>query len=657
MRRSIRSLCAVGVTLALTAVPSGIATAQAADPAVQITGGRTQPVFSYSDAIREHILVETPVDSDGDGAKDRAAVDIIRPRETEQGLKVPVIIDDSPYYDNAGRGNESERKRYDATGAPVKFPLFYDNYFVPRGYAVLLVDMVGTTKSDGCPDVGAAADIAAGKAVIDWLNGRAPGFRQDGTPVAASWHNGRAGMIGKSYDGTLANAVAATGVRGLETIVPISAISSWYRYTRMNGVLYTDGYMQFLADYVDTDPAAKCAAVRQRLGVEQDDATGNYNAFWDERNYVSGSLADVSNVRASVFAVHGLGELNVKADHFTTWWEALGKRGVPRKLWLSQYGHVDAFDYRREEWIDTLHAWFDHWLYRVDNGVTSEPRVDLQVAPDRWVKQRDWPSRTLQIPLWLRSGEDGQGALSLLPSLRRTEMSFTDDPTQTESRMVSDPATASPNRLAFLTPPLRRAVRFSGTPKVDIQVKLDQPDVNLTALLVDYGEDDRVDHYAPAGGIRTLAEETCHGEATADDDGCYRRTETVTARRPLEIVARGWLDAANRRSLTTSEPLTPGRTYRLTWDTLPADYVVKPGHRLALILAGSDATETVPDQPAAAKVTVELTGSRIWLPIAALTGPSDADAPATLDFAPSPERGEWRGPTDVVLPTPSRDLY
>ena len=40
-------------------------------------------------------------------------------------------------------------------------------------------------------------------------------------------------MIGKSYDGTLANGVAATGVDGLTTIVPISAISDWYDYSRI----------------------------------------------------------------------------------------------------------------------------------------------------------------------------------------------------------------------------------------------------------------------------------------------------------------------------------------------------------------------------------------------------------------------------------------
>ena len=44
-------------------------------------------------------------------------------------------------------------------------------------------------------------------------------------------------MIGKSYDGTLSNGVAATGVEGLKTIVPISAISAWYNYSRDNGIV------------------------------------------------------------------------------------------------------------------------------------------------------------------------------------------------------------------------------------------------------------------------------------------------------------------------------------------------------------------------------------------------------------------------------------
>ena len=67
-------------------------------------------------------------------------------------------------------------------------------------------------------------------------------------------------MIGKSWDGSIANGVAATGVEGLSTIVPISSISSWYDYTRFGGVLRSPGYVQFLASYVGGRPSGVCAA-------------------------------------------------------------------------------------------------------------------------------------------------------------------------------------------------------------------------------------------------------------------------------------------------------------------------------------------------------------------------------------------------------------
>ncbi|WP_328709341.1 CocE/NonD family hydrolase [Microbispora hainanensis] len=379
----LRAAIAAVAVAAIGTVPAHAATG----PAITVDKGRTQPVFSYADAIREHVYVESSVDSDSDGRLDRVRVDIIRPRESGPGLKVPTIIDESPYYDNSGRGNESERKVYDAAGEPVKFPLFYDNYFVPRGYAVLNVDMVGTTKSDGCPDVGGRADVLGGKAVIDWLNGRAPAFHDDGSPAVADWSTGKAGMIGKSYDGTLANAVAATGVEGLETIVPISAISSWYKYQRSNGVIYNFNYMSYLSRAVDTDPAAKCAAKRAQLDVDADDTTGNYNGFWAERDYVAGSLGDASKVHASVFVVHTVNDLNVKPDNFSVWWQALAERNVPRKIWVGQYQHVDPFDFegRRDLWVDTLHRWFDYWLLGVNNGIMREPRADVQVGPADWV--------------------------------------------------------------------------------------------------------------------------------------------------------------------------------------------------------------------------------------------------------------------------------
>ncbi|MFD0853758.1 CocE/NonD family hydrolase, partial [Actinomadura adrarensis] len=244
------------------------------------------------------------------------------------------------------------------------------------------------------------------KAVVDWLNGRAKAYGPDGSAVKASWSTGRTGMIGKSYDGTIANGVAATGVKGLETIVPISAISSWYDYARMNGVKYVSDYQAWLADYVDTDPPEKCAAVRAEMDELEDDATGNYNAYWAEADYRDGSVFDVGNVKASVFAFHGANDLNVKTNHFSLWWKGLAAKGVTRKVWISQRGHVDPFDHRREYWIETLHKWFDHELHKIRNDVLRQPRADIEVAPDQWITQRDWPSPGARN-LTLRPAADG----------------------------------------------------------------------------------------------------------------------------------------------------------------------------------------------------------------------------------------------------------
>ncbi|MFI7111985.1 Xaa-Pro dipeptidyl-peptidase [Nonomuraea sp. NPDC050227] len=627
------ALFAVALTLAI-ATPAQAA----AGPTITVKDGRTQPVFSYADAVREHVYVESTVDSDLDGALDRVRVDIIRPKESGPGLKVPVIIDESPYYDNSGRGNEGERKAYDASGNVTKFPLFYDNYFVPRGYAVLNVDMLGTTRSDGCPDMGGKADVLGGKAVIDWLNGRAKAVRADGTPAVADWTTGNAAMIGKSYDGTLANAVAATGVEGLKTIVPISAISSWYKYQRSNGVVYNYDYASWLTNYVDTDPEAKCQAVRDRMDAEDGDDTGNYNAFWNERDYLKGLLGDASKVKASVFVVHTVNDLNVRPDNFSAWWQALAQRNVPRKIWVGQYQHVDPFDFegRRDLWVDTLHRWFDYWLHGVRNGITNEPRADVQLGPAQWTTQRDWPA-PYALKAVLRPAADG--SLGLLKARGDSTATFT-DLALSETEMVADVGTAKPGRAAFTTGALPLDLRLSGTPTADLRVRLDKPTANLTALLVDFGEDTRVD-WRRGQGVTTLTEEDCHGESTAADDACYKKVTTNVATRPLEIVARGWIDVQNRDSLSQAQPLPVGTYGTVRWQTLPQDYTFRKGHRIGLVLAGTDTTYTS-EEGTGATVTVDLTRSSVTVPF--VLGTPLADVPK--------DSATFRGPRQLDLPEP-----
>ncbi|MFI8191219.1 Xaa-Pro dipeptidyl-peptidase [Streptomyces sp. NPDC085946] len=571
---------ATAATAALTAT---LLTPAAADAAPR----ESRPVYSYDDAVREAVWVDTGLDEDGDGRTDRVAVDVVRPREpARQGRKIPVIMDASPYYSCCGRGNESQKKTYDADGDVVGMPLYYDNYFVPRGYAFVGVDLAGTNRSDGCVDVGGRSDVRSAKAVVDWLNGRARAYttRTGGVRAEAGWSNGRTGMIGKSYDGTVANGVAATGVEGLETIVPIGAISSWYDYYFSQGAPLYDSGPDWLSHYVESpDARARCAAVQRAL-VEGAPRTGDRTPLWTARDYVRSA----AKVRASVFAVHGLQDLNVRAQHLGPWWDALARHGVDRKIWLSQTGHVDPFDFRRAEWVRTLHRWFDHELLGYDNGIDREPMADIERHPDRWVTSAVWPPRGTRAATLRPAPGDRPGAGTLGPARGRGTAVFTDDPRLGETDWAARIDTATPDKAGFTTRPLTRDLRLAGSSRVTVTATPSTPTAHLSAVLVDLGPA-TIRDYADAGeGITTLADRTCWGASTTGDSACFKETRAKTADVGHTIVSRGWADLGHRASDGKGAPLTPGTPVTVTLDLAPTDHVVPAGHRLALIVAGTD---------------------------------------------------------------------
>jgi X-Pro dipeptidyl-peptidase len=622
---SVGCASVVAAGLITVAAPARAATTQP-----YVHGGQTVPTYSYANAIRESVWVQASFDSDHDGQPDRIAVDLVRPREAvAQHVKVPVIMEASPYYTCCGRGNENELKQYDANGVITKEPLYYDNYFVPRGYAFVAVDLAGTNRSTGCGDVGGPAEVLGAKAAVDWLNGRARAYYADGSPaVATTWTNGKVGMIGKSWDGSIANGVAATGVPGLKTIVPISSISSWYDYTRFGGVLRSPGYVDFLDTFVGGRPAGVCDAVYNAEQAASDDSTGNFNAFWAARDY----RFDARNVHASVFVVHGINDQNVTTNQFGTWWNELAARGVPRKIWLHQGSHVDPFDMRRADWVDELHKWFDYWLQGLSNGVMSEPQASIEQPSGQWVNQRTWPAAGAR-PVSVALG-NGDGTTGTLGGARGGSRTFTDDPALSEAQAVADPDTAKGGRLVFLSAPLTHDVRVSGSPSVTLRVQVDKPTTELSARLVDYGTQHRVNYQSPGEGIHNLTTQSCWGESTAADDACYIDTAEDFVTSDTDITARGWLDASHYQSLTRVTPLQPGRWYTITvpLDTYDADF--QPGHVLGLVLTQSDNEYTTPT-PTGATVTVDLAGSRLSLPIAGAGLPRATSVPAvTTNVAP-----------------------
>ncbi|MFC0109963.1 CocE/NonD family hydrolase [Kibdelosporangium aridum] len=591
----------VGLLSGLVVVP-----ASAAEPAFVVQDGVTQPI--HADAVRETTWVDIGLDLDNNGVGDRVAADTVRPATAE---RVPVIIDASPYYSTNGRGNESERKSYDSAGVPVKFPLFYDNYFGPRGYAVALVDFSGSNRSTGCMDTGGRSEIASGKAVIDWLNGRATGYSaaSGGSVKTASWSTGAAAMIGKSWDGSITHGVAATGVDGLRTIVPISAISSWYDWFRSDGVsLRGFGTPTSLASgFENSNARSRCGAVRTEM-TNGAPANGDFTPMWSQRDFVR----NASQVKAAVFSVNGRADLNVKPINWGQWLDAL-PASTPRKLWLSQTGHIDPFDFRRAEWVRTLHRWFDRWLLNIQNGIENEPQVSVERGVDQWSDSPTWPPSGLQSQRLYPVAGSVAGVGTLRPTPGTSTSSFTDNGSGTPSSYIASPNATSARRVLYSMGPFGSDVRLAGISRLTVAVTPSTPTAHLSAFLVDYGP--ATIRSTSGEGIRTLTTESCWGEDRPGDDACYRDTQATTSTVDATIIARGWADLANYQSLSTPRTLTPGTKYTMAFRLSATDYVVPRGHRLALVIAGTDSSMTTsPSQ--LPRVTVNLAETSILLPVA-----------------------------------------
>ncbi|MFD9967875.1 Xaa-Pro dipeptidyl-peptidase [Streptomyces sp. NPDC059013] len=626
---------ALAVSL-LSALPAPAARAD--DPALSIVGNRTQPVFSRADAVHQQVDIETEVDSDGDGRRDTVRMRILRPKETDTGLKVATIVEASPYW-AGGNDVRNHDVDVDVDGLPphgrltgdarvpglvtpyeeqgsaglsassVPWSGYTDNYFLPRGYAVAQLDSLGTGGSTGCPTSGGRNETLGAKAAVDWLNGRARGWDLDGRPVGAAWSTGDTAMMGISYNGTLPTAVATTGVEGLKAIVPISGISSWYDYYRAGGGVVAPGGFQgedadVLAKYVHTRADREvCRSVIDRLTAEQDRVTGDFTPFWKERDY----LRDVGRIEAGVFLVHGGNDWNVKTRHFGRLWEELKRHGVPRKLWLHQAGHVNPMPLRMEEWLDQLHQWFDHWLYGLDNDALTAPPVEVEQSDFSWRRQSDWPARgTRDVRLWLT-----EGGLSPLPG-RPVRQQATDlGRTVPAEQLVTDPEAARPDRLAYTTRPLPADLRLNGTPEMSVRASLDGSSPYVTALLVDYGTDTR----ATAGTVADTTQQVCYGEGIPGDTGCTYRTRHRTETADFKIVSRGWLDIRNRDSIERQSTVVEGREYRLEWEMQPQDHVFKKGHRLGVVLISTDHDYTL-RHPAGTELAVRAGISSVTLPVA-----------------------------------------
>ncbi|GAA1825064.1 Xaa-Pro dipeptidyl-peptidase [Agromyces salentinus] len=590
-RRRSRAAAVALTTVLAGGLAVAASPAYAASPEIEPTfqDGLSQAVFTKAAAewINEEAWVESEVDSDRDGELDLVHIDVTRVPQTADGLKVPVLMEMSPYYaggtsvTNWGVDHEIGAPPTEKEAWPAYVPTnrtsprisgSLENTWVPRGYAVVHAEGLGSGWSEGCPTSGGPNETLAGKAVVDWLNGRATAYTSvdRSTEVTADWTTGRVGMIGTSYNGTLPIGVASTGVEGLEAIVPVSAISSWYNYYRANGAVRAPGGYQgedldVLADYVYTRFDQEiCQPVIDELRANQDRASGDSSPYWDERDY----LAKAEQISAATLVAHGLNDWNVMTKNASDLYEALKANGVPHQIYLHQGGHGGNPN-------DTLlNRWFTRYLYDVQNGVEQLPKAYV-VREDRTLTEYpEWPDPAMeQVKLKFSAAEaaDGVGGLTVSRSGSRAAENLVDDASIRASALAA--AETSPNRLAYRTDVLGEPLRLSGTPSVSLKLAVDRSKANLTALLVEY----------PATGAP-------------------------------KIITRGWADVENRNSAAVTDPITPGTSYTFDVDLEPKDYVFSAGSRIGVVVMSSDFEYTVRPAPGT-ELTLQQSASTVHLPL------------------------------------------
>ena len=556
MRRSRLLLVLAALALAIPAA-SGAAPGNA--PA-QPVAGATQPVYDAQPS--QPLAVETPYGT--------IRGDVILP-DVPAGTTVPVILTYTPYsvlYQTLDPRRES---RADDAVA---------DYFVRRGYARAVFDVVGTYGSGGCTDFGGDGERKTAAAVVEYL-GTQP------------WSNGRVGMIGGSYDGTTAIAAAVEAPEHLATIVPQVAIDRWYDYMFNDGVRMTlednpsglaDPPLDSPADYdtvygvippypsLASDPAGVAGVLadhlrpcnrveNQRRGYETDPV---YDEFWSERDY----RAAAGRVRASVLLEGAWLDDNVKHWATTRFFNALptGEGAPAKRMVIGQWSH-SASQFPDAQQL--RHAWFDYFLKGIDTGVLDLPPVETQGSDGVRRAEASWPPPgTAAVPFSFTDG--APGASQLGANGGRT--AWTDaNVALTEDAILAEACGNACVR--FSAPPTDAAARIVGSPRLALTATTDAASTHVAPVLLDVAPD---------------------GEAT--------------------VITRGLFNTNQRDGLSSSTPLTPGQPWMASVELWDTDWTLPAGHHLELVLASTNATWGLSDSTRAT-TTLDLAGSSLTVPL------------------------------------------
>ena len=602
--------------------------------------GKSLATFTSHDAIREVVYVESRVDTDKDGLPDLVKVSIIRPRY--EG-KIPAVMTASPYHQGTN-DKASDKALYnmnvdlevkephtiqvevpqlelvDPVGSAelvdeaeetlthINSSYTLNDYLLPRGYANLYVSGVGTKDSQGLMTNGNYQQIEAYKNVIDWLNGRCRAFTDHTRKrqVKADWSNGKVATTGISYLGTMSNGLATTGVDGLEVIIAEAGISSWYNYYRENGLVTSPGgypgedfdslaELTYSRNLLGGDYLHHNAAHQADLDIvkkELDRASGDYNQFWHDRNY----LLHADQVKAEVVFTHGSQDWNVKPLHVFNMFQAL-PTSIKKHLFYHNGAHVYLNNWQSIDFRESMNALLSKKLLGYDSSYEL-PTVIWQdnTGEQSWTSLDDFGNQTNQRTFSLGDDEkviQNRYETKDYERYGKAYPTFLTDLYQDKAQQVT------------IDLPIEEDLYLNGKARLHLRLYSSTNKGLLSAQLLELGSKKYLQPYPAVLSVRTL------------DNGRYHMLDNLTELPFKEagqrVISKGYLNLQNRHDLLEVEAVTPGEWMEFDFDLQPTIYKLEKGATLRLVLYTTDFEITVRDQTDY-QLTIDLAQSSLHLP-------------------------------------------
>jgi putative CocE/NonD family hydrolase len=482
------------------------------------------------------------------------------------------------------------------------------DYFVERGYGVIMQDTRGRFTSDGDEYYALIWEMPDGYDAVEWA-------------ASLPWADGNVGTMGQSYLGATQYLLAPSRPPHLKAAFPVSAATDFHQcWVYHTGGAFEFGWQIPYAFLMARDSLERQGLTAQLLATLERDLIPAPTPF-------AQPLSDQAYRRLPLMAWGDLlrpvaryltdylrhpedgpywwainmerqhANINTPMYHVTSWYDIFLRGGLAHFCGLRQHamsaaaraqqkivigpwahrfpytsptsqgtGDIDFGPNACIELHETQLRWFDYYLKGINTGILEEAPVKIFVMGENvWRDEQEWPlTRTHYTPYYLHS----QGQANSLRGDGRLDPAVPGE--EPPDRYVYDPNEPVPtcggntliipmgvqdqrqvetrqDVLVYTSAPLTTPLEVTGPLVVTLFAASSAPDTDFTAKLVDV----RPDGYA-------------------------------------QNLADGIIRARYRTSRMLPTLLTPDQVYELTIDLWATSHVFLPGHSLRLEIASSN---------------------------------------------------------------------